>query len=291
MAVRIGHASLSENKTVNGTKGDSTKKEVCTRSWYNGTWDFMAIHPDAAVRNKHVAAIEAACANDNIGYGQSDRNTLNSEAAKVGYDLSKVANKCNCDCSALQNLAAKISGAKGVTYGSNGWTTRNMKSNLKAAGYVIIEDKTYLTSSTYCVKGAIYVRAGYHTVCGLDNGSNYKKTLAKAGLTETSTPKQETTEVKMESATTKPTTTTKPTKTIKTCTVKLNQLEKGVEDDSVKALQILLIGYGRSCGKCGADGDFGSDTLKAVKAYQKASGLEDDGIVGPATWSKLLGSK
>lgn len=280
MAVRFGHASVSEQGTINGSKGDSTKKEVCVRTWYNGTWDFMAIHPDEAVRTKHAAAVEDACINDNIGYGQGDRNTLNTEAKAVGYDLSKVANKCNCDCSSLQNVAAVASGAKGVTYASNGWTTSTMKSKLKAAGYIIIDDKTYLTSSTYCVKGAIYVRAGKHTVCGLDNGSKYSKTLEKAGLTETTKP--DASEVKMESTT---------IKNKEVCTVELNVLKEGSKGNSVKALQTLLIGYGHSCGKYGVDGDFGSATLKAVKAYQKAVGLTADGIVGTATWGKLLGVK
>lgn len=278
MAIRIGHASLSENGTINGTKGDSTKKEVCTRNWYSKPWDYMAIHPDANVREKHAAAVEAACNNNNIGYGQADRNTAYNEAKAVSFDLSKIANKCNCDCSALQNLAAVASGAKGVTYGSNGWTTRSMKSALKAAGYKIIEDTGILASSTYCVRGAIYVKAGSHTVCGLDNGSNYKKTLEKAGLSITGS-----SEVKIESAT--------PTVKETTCTVVLKTLKNGSENNSVKALQHLLIAYGYSCGKYGADGEFGSSTLSAVKKYQKAKGLTADGVVGPATWSKLLGAK
>lgn len=274
MGVRFGHASVSENGSINGAKGDSTKKEVCVRTWYKGPWDFMAIHPDAVVREKHACAVEAACANDNIGYGQGDRNSLNTEAKPVGYDLAKITNKCNCDCSSLQNVAAKASGAKGVTYASNGWTTRTMKAKLKAAGYIIIEDETYLTSSAYCIRGAMYCREGYHTVCGLDNGSKYKKTLERAGLTDTSA-------VKMEST----------TKNKEVCTVELTVLKKGAKGDSVKALQTLLIGYGYSCGKYGADGDFGSATLKAVKAYQKANCLTVDGEVGPATWGKLLGVK
>lgn len=282
MAVMIGHASGSEKGNKNGVKGDSTKKEVCTRTWYNSSWAFMAIHPNETVREKHAKAVEEACANDHIGYGQGDRNTLNEQAKAVNYDLSKVAKNCNCDCSSLQNVCAVASGAKGVTYGSNGWTTSTMKSKLKAAGYVIIEDSTYLTSSAYCVRGAMYVRPNGHTVCGLDNGSKYKKTLEKAGLIGTTATEPEQTGVKMESTIAKP---------VKTCTVKLNQLEQGVTGDSVKALQILLTGYGRSCGKYGIDGDFGSDTLKAVKAYQKAKGLSDDGVVGPATWAKLLGVK
>ena len=69
----------------------------------------------------------------------------------------------------------------------------------------------------------------------------------------------------------------------------ISTVKKGSEGKTVKALQTLLIGYGYSCGSCGADGDFGSATQKAVTSYQKANGLEDDGVVGPLTWAKLLG--
>lgn len=181
MGIRIGHASISENGGVNGAKGDSTGKEVCVRGWYSKPWDFMAIYPEAAVREKHAAAVEAACANDNIGYGKGDRNTLNALAKAVGYNLAAVG-KCNCDCSSLQNVAAVASGATGVSYGSNGWVTSTMKAALKAAGYKIITKRKYLDSDAYCIRGAIYVKASSHTVCGLDNGTEYQKTLAEAGL-------------------------------------------------------------------------------------------------------------
>ena len=282
MAIRIGHASISETGSINGAKGDSTKKEVCTRNWYSKPWDYMAIHPDADVREKHAAAVEAACNNDNIGYGQGDRNTAYKEAKAVGYDIAKITNKCNCDCSSLQNLAAVASGADGVTYGSNGWTTSTMKSALKSAGYKIITDATIIGSSAYCVRGAIYVKAGSHTVCGLDNGSSYKTTLNKAGLSNTSSTKTESSTVKIESTS---------TVAEKTCTVTLKVLREGSENATVKALQQLLIANKCSCGKYGADGEFGSDTLKAVKAFQSAKCPPADGIVGINTWSKLLGIK
>lgn len=185
MSVRIGHASISERGTINGAKGDQTGGEVCIRTYYSNQWDYAAIHPDATVREKHAQAVEDACANDNIGYGQSDRNTLNTLAKAVGYNLSQVG-KCNCDCSSLQNVAAVASGAAGVTYGSNGWTTSSMKAALQKAGYKIITDRAYLDSAAYCVRGAIYVKAAKHTVCGLDNGAQYQKTLAKAGLSVSS---------------------------------------------------------------------------------------------------------
>ena len=74
-----------------------------------------------------------------------------------------------------------------------------------------------------------------------------------------------------------------------TVEVTVETLKKGSNGDNVKALQILLIGYGFDCGKYGADGDFGSATDEAVKAYQKKNGLDVDGIVGKNTWNKLLG--
>ena len=73
------------------------------------------------------------------------------------------------------------------------------------------------------------------------------------------------------------------------CKVEVKMLKKGSEGAAVKALQILLIGHGYSCGSSGADGDFGSATDKAVRAYQKAKGLGVDGVVGSKTWGKLLG--
>lgn len=69
----------------------------------------------------------------------------------------------------------------------------------------------------------------------------------------------------------------------------LPMLEKGSKGDSVRALQFLLLGWGYSVGKWGADGDFGEDTARAVRLYQWQHGLENDGIVGPLTWSSLLG--
>lgn len=72
-------------------------------------------------------------------------------------------------------------------------------------------------------------------------------------------------------------------------TMNMRTLKKGSKGEDVKALQILLIGRGYSCGSAGADGDFGSATDKAVRAYQKAKKLEVDGKAGPATMGSLLG--
>lgn len=73
------------------------------------------------------------------------------------------------------------------------------------------------------------------------------------------------------------------------CTVEVTVLKKGAKGAQVKAMQLLLIGYGYSCGSCGADGSCGAATDLALRAYQKAAGLTPDGSCGPKTWKKLLG--
>lgn len=257
MAVTIGHASLDENgKISGGSAGDQSGKEVRTQSWYNKGWNVVLRPKSAALAEKSALACEAGCANSMIGYDQGQRNTLNTQAKAVGYDLSAIATGCECDCSSFMHVCA-IAGGANLSYGSNGHTTRTMVAAYAASGdYEKLTASKYLTSDKYLKRGDILVKEGSHTAMALTDGTS-----------------AETTEV---------------VATIKT-TVTLPVLTKGCKGSSVKALQILLIGNNCSCGSYGADGDFGSLTHNAVTKYQKNNALEVDGSVGPATWAKLLG--
>ena len=64
-------------------------------------------------------------------------------------------------------------------------------------------------------------------------------------------------------------------------------LRKGAKGSAVKELQNLLLKAGYSLPKYGADGDYGAETLKAVKAFQKGAGLAVDGVCGRKTWAAL----
>lgn len=64
-------------------------------------------------------------------------------------------------------------------------------------------------------------------------------------------------------------------------------LRKGSRGDWVTILQNRLIMRGYDCGSKGADGVYGDATVKAVKAFQKANGLTQDGVTGPKTWAAL----
>ena len=64
-------------------------------------------------------------------------------------------------------------------------------------------------------------------------------------------------------------------------------LKKGCKGADVTELQKDLYNKGYDIGKYGIDGNFGNDTLKAVKKFQKNNNLTSDGIVGKNTAHKL----
>ena len=57
---------------------------------------------------------------------------------------------------------------------------------------------------------------------------------------------------------------------------------------SIKEMQQMLIKLGYNCGAAGADGILGTNTKKAIKAFQKDNQLIVDGICGPKTEKVLL---
>ena len=75
---------------------------------------------------------------------------------------------------------------------------------------------------------------------------------------------------------------------IKTIASTVPYLKSGDKNDAVKVMQTVLIYLGFDCGKSGVDGSFGPDTVKAVKAYQKAVGITQDGICGKDCWKNML---
>ncbi len=64
-------------------------------------------------------------------------------------------------------------------------------------------------------------------------------------------------------------------------TTSITYLKYGSKGYAVEILQKNLNSLGYNCGK--VDGDFGTNTLNAVKDFQKAHKLEVDGIAGPDT--------
>lgn len=261
MAVRIGHASGDENGKARGGKaGDQTGKEVCIRNWYSKGWNVLLRPRSAALAEKSAQACEEACANDNNGYDQGGRNTLNAEAKSVGYDLSEIADPCESDCSSLMHVCA-IAGGANLSYGSNGYTTRTMVKAFAASGdYIKLTDSKYLTSDKYLQRGDILVKEGSHTVMVLDNGE-----LAEI------VPDPDT-----NAAT-------------DGCAVHLPLLVKGQRSDTVRSMQQLLLAKGYELPLFGAFGNFNEETENALLCFQEDMCLPETGQCDTDTWGALLG--
>ena len=256
MAVRIGHASIDENgKATGGTAGDQNGKEVLIRDWYSKSWNVLLRPVRPEVAEKSARMCEAACANENIGYDQYGRNTLHTKAKAAGYDLSKITEPCECDCSSLMHVCA-IAGGANMTYGANGHTTRTMVKEFTASGeYVKLTGSEYLTSSRLLKRGDILVKEGSHTVMVLDNGEEAAPVAPQEPI-------------------------------VIHYAVRMPALVKGTEGDPVKSMQILLHahGFGPSL-----FGKFDERTESALIEFQKAFNLAADGRCAGDTWSALLG--
>lgn len=181
--VRIAHASISETGTINGKKGDQTGKEVCIRDYYARGWNVVLRPISTSFAESTATSAEILAKNNNVGYGQADRNSAYKSYKKV-KDLSKIA-LSNIDCSAFVTLCAIASGCKGLEYSDNAPTTRTMRKAFVDSGYYIaLTDKKYLDSSDYLKRGDVLVKEGTHTVMVLDNGAKTtetKKETTKGG--------------------------------------------------------------------------------------------------------------
>ncbi len=84
----------------------------------------------------------------------------------------------------------------------------------------------------------------------------------------------------------------KPADTLGIATTKITLgtrlLKRGMKGSDVKAMQELLLQLGYALPKYGTDSDFGAETEKAVKAFQKDAGLEEDGKYGDKTHAALM---
>ena len=171
--IRIGHASISENGTANGSAGDSTGHEVYIIDNYNisNIDPYIVLRPKSSfIASASVSACIAGCNNNNIGYSQAGRNTLYNLAKELDFDLSRVG-LCNTDCSAFLTVCAIAGGAR-ITYGTNAPTTSNMRLRFSQSGdyEVLLADK-YTTMTDYLKAGDILVHENIHTVMVLENGS------------------------------------------------------------------------------------------------------------------------
>ena len=255
----ISNSGRDERGKYNGGRAGDQGGEWVVQNWYNRPWNAVLRYPVESVRRKIAELARKAADNNHIGYDQYQRMTYWQQLQKAGYDPAKIRVNCEADCSAgvIANVMAcgylfNIGALKNLsaTY------TGNMRAGFKAAGFEVLTDSKYLTSDKYLLAGDILLNDKHHTCTNLDDGSATRPTA--------------------------PARNPYPTPTV--------IVKRGSKGEYVKWVQWELKRLGYNLGKWGIDGDFGSATDKAVRAFQlKYMGRREvDGQVGKKTRAALV---
>ena len=250
MHVKIGSARIDERGRIHGGKaGNQTGKELSIQKWYRHSKGWRVLRcTDSSKAEKIAAAMEAACRNHNIGYDQYERSTLYKLAKSVGFDPGKVIKPCETDCSALVRVCLAYAGIM-----TDNFLTTDEAQKILATGYFVeLKDGRYTDHSAHLRRGDILVtRAKGHTAVVLSNGGKADASEVELQLGD-------------------------------------RLLKKGMSGSDVRELQLNMLKLGYVLPKYGADGDYGAETVEAVKAFQKKSRLEADGVYGSNTHKSLL---
>jgi len=237
-----------------GAAGDQSGNEWVMRAWYNRPWDCVLRYPDPKVGIRIAELGCAAAENNHVGYDQGERYTYWSCLSKAGYNPAKITTNCEADCSAgvIANVRAvgylmSISKLKDI----NATYTGNMKQAFMNAGFQVLTGSQYLGSPDYLLPGDILLNEVHHTATNVTLGIK-----ARTGVIPNMTPSHQDAE---------------------------NALQYGASGDAVKTMQTMLIMCGYDCGSWGADGQFGSATLTALRQFQTEQKLTIDGVYGPTT--------
>ena len=248
MAVKIGHASIDENGKAHSGKAG----DQTAKEVCTRSWYNGGWHTVLRCKDSGKAEKMAkACekACANANIGY-DQYQRNTlrKQAKANGYDLSKAGKCECDCSSLMAVCAECAGIDIPYVYENAPTTSTMVNEFKST-----KEFEVLTESKYLTSDKYLKRGDIlvkkgHTVMVLENGANANETVY--------------------------------------VNISVPALKKGSKGEPVGALQAILKAKGFDCGTI--DNSFGSKTDAAVRAFQKASGLEVDGSVGKNTWKALL---
>lgn len=159
------HASIDERGKISGGQlGDQNGKEVCVRNWYSKPWQYCirAKNSNLAILARDIARILVD--NPNVGYDQSNRNSLYFSLKRHNFDPNKIE-KCETDCSAFVTACYIAAGVTGLNYTSNAPTTSTMlKAFLSTGLFDVFSEDKYLKSDALLLPGDILLKPSSHVV-------------------------------------------------------------------------------------------------------------------------------
>lgn len=248
MAVKVGSARIDENgKTHGGKAGDQNGKEVSTQAWYRHKKGWRVLRCNDADKAEKIARAMQAAC-DNANIGYDQYQRDTLYNLAKAVDFDPTRVKTPCETDCSALVRVCLAYA-GITV-KNFRTPNEASILLRSGEFIELKESRYTDQSSYLRRGDILVtRTQGHTVVVLSNGSKAETTPAEEAP-----------------------------RTI---------LKRGMKGDDVRRLQQRLMELGYALHKYGADGEYGSETATAVKAFQRDRGLQVDGIAGEATLAAL----
>ena len=266
----ISNSGSDENGGIKGGKaGDQNGKEWRLRSWYNRPWTCVLRWPDINVGTLIAQLGIDAALNDKIGYDQGQRYTYQEQLAKVGWLPSKITKACEEDCTAGVNANVHAAGhllniSKLLSIPEKSVRSGNMRKYYKAAGFKVLTESKYLKSGDYLLPGDILLYDNHHGATNVTCGKKVRGSYTYRDVIDNLDEYRG----KVDPET--------------------DGLKRGDSGPAVKAMQELLLKWDAVClPECGADGDFGGETEKAVKKFQKEKGLPVTGVYDETTEKAL----
>ena len=252
--VYVGSARSDEyGKAHGGAAGDQKQgREVSTQAWYKHSKGWRVFRAKDPEKAEIIAKImEWACASDLIGYDQYGRNSLYNELAKYAFEKTYLSKAVETDCSALVRVCLAFAG---IDVPADFYTGGMAKQMLATGEIVELTGSKYTDQPDYLGRGDILVtKTKGHTVVVISNGDRYE------GAVE-----------------------------VKPKEFGVDVLREGDSGEAVRLMQDYLIKLGYDLGSYGADGDFGSRTETALKAFQTDRGLEADGEFGEKSHAAMM---
>ena len=248
MAVKVGSARIDENgKTHGGRAGDQNGKEVSMQAWYKHSKGWRVLRCKNADKAEKIARAMQAAC-DNANIGYDQYQRDTLYNLAKAVDFDPTRVKTPCETDCSALVRVCLAYA-GITV-KNFRTPNEASILLRSGEFIELKESRYTDQSSYLRRGDILVtRTQGHTVVVLSNGSKAETTPAEE------TPR-----------------------TI---------LKRGMKGDDVRRLQQRLMELGYALPRYGADGEYGSETATAVKAFQRDRGLQVDGVAGEATLAAL----
>jgi hypothetical protein len=275
MEISCGYASVSENGTKNGAKGDQTGKEVKVSGYYNFGQNKVIRFKDTKMGIIAAEAMEAVCNNDNIGYGQLDRTTLYSEARRIGWDVNRIGEICLCNTDCSEAAAVAINFAFGREVIPESAYTGSIVEMCENTG---LFDALTNFNQSMLQAGDMPIKEGKHIIMVLNGTSNVSNIVISDGGDEWVGRLQSLIGAKVDR------------KAGKETWGKCPYLEIGTYHNEVVRLVQERMGNFYHIGVTGGyDSNYGNGTNAAVLEFKRQKGLDmSDGNVNADVWRAIL---